>query len=81
MENNIEMQPQPKSILESFKSWKYRRSFIAILIGGSAGFIYYYFFGNNTGKDEISGNPYFSIIWGGLMGLFVVNSPCSRGRC
>jgi hypothetical protein len=64
-----------------FKSRRFWRPFIAIIIGGVAGFLYYYFIGCNSGSCGITSDPYMSIMWGGLLGLFMVNSPCSRGRC
>jgi hypothetical protein len=68
-------------IKEFFRSWRFWRPFIAVAIGSLAGFLYYYFVGCNSGSCAITSNPYMSMLWGGLMGLFVVNSPCSRGRC
>jgi hypothetical protein len=64
-----------------FKSWNFWRPFIAVFIGGTGGFMYYYFIGCNSGSCAITGNPYASVIWGGLLGFFLVNSPCTRGRC
>lgn len=64
-----------------FKSWRFWRPFLAVTIGGMAGFLYYYFVGCNSGSCGITSNPYMSVVWGGLLGLFIVNSPCSRGRC
>lgn len=81
MENNCEAKPRPKSIKEFFTSWYFWRPFTAIAIGGLAGFLYYYFVGCSTGTCAITSSPYMSTLWGGMMGLFVVNSPCSRGRC
>jgi hypothetical protein len=81
MENNCEAKPRPKSIKEFFTSWYFWRPFTAIAIGGLAGFLYYYFVGCSTGTCAITSSPYMSTLWGGMMGLFVVSSPCSRGRC
>jgi hypothetical protein len=67
-----------KDILKSRHFWK---PFLAIAIGGIAGFMYYYFVGCASGSCAITSNPYASIIWGGLLGLFVVKSPCSSGKC
>lgn len=64
-----------------FMSRNFWRPFIAVLIGSAAGFAYYYFVGCKSGSCAITGNPYASIVWGGLLGFFLVNSPCSKGRC
>jgi hypothetical protein len=81
MEQNLEIKPRPKFNKEIFKTWYFWRPALAILIGATGGFLYYYFVGCKSGQCAITGNPYMSSIWGGLIGLFVVNSPCSRGRC
>jgi hypothetical protein len=81
MENNFEMKTKTAQIKDFFKSWQFWKPFLAFTIGGFAGFLYYYFVGCKSGSCAITGNPYASIIWGGLLGLFVVSSPCARGRC
>jgi len=63
------------------KSWRFWRPFLAVLIGSMGGFLYYHFIGCNSGSCGITSDPYKSTIWGGLLGLFLVVSPCSRGRC
>jgi hypothetical protein len=81
MENNCEVKTRHASIKEFFKSWYFWKPFLGITIGGLAGFLYYYFVGCSSGTCAITSNPYMSIIWGGLLGLFLVKSPCASGRC
>lgn len=81
MENNCEVTPKPRTIKEFFASWHFWKPFLGALIGGLAGFLYYYFIGCTSGKCAITSNPYMSIVWGGLLGLFIVSSPCSKGKC
>lgn len=81
MENNCQIKPRPKTVKEFFTSWYFWKPFIAIFIGGMAGFSYYYFIGCASGHCAISSNPYISTFCGGLMGFFVVSSPCARGKC
>ena len=64
-----------------FSSWRFWKPFLAVIIGGLTGFLYYYFIGCNSGSCGITSNPYMSMVWGGLLGLFIVNSPCSNGKC
>ena len=46
-----------------------------VLLGGIAGFAYYYFIGCKTGSCPISGNPYISTTYGSLLGfLFSLNN-------
>jgi len=79
MESKFEFEPLEKR--EFFKSWQFWKPFLAVFIGGVAGFLYYHFVGCTSGQCAITSNPYSSVIGGSFLGLFVVNSPCSRGRC
>jgi len=81
MENNCEVKPKPANIKALLKSWYFWKPFLGVAIGSLAGFSYYYFVGCSSGGCAITGNPYMSTIWGGLLGLFLVKSPCSSGRC
>lgn len=81
MENNCEIKPKPKTIKEFLKSWIFWKPALAVIIGGIAGFSYYYFVGCASGSCGITSSPYMSTIWGALLGLFLVKSPCSSGRC
>lgn len=76
-----ECSPVFMAMRDFFRSWRFWKPFLGVLIGGLAGFLYYYFVGCNSGSCAITSNPYMSIIWGGLLGLFVVKSPCSSGKC
>jgi hypothetical protein len=80
MENKFNIKPMSESLTGSSKTWKYRRSVIALLIGGVAGLIYYYFL-KGPGTGGVAGNPFLSAITGGLLGLFVANSPCAQNKC
>jgi hypothetical protein len=79
MENKCETKPWNFKVL--IKSSWFLKPFLGLVIGGVAGFLYYYFVGCTSGHCPITSNPYMSIIWGGLLGLFIVKSPCSRGKC
>ncbi|MEI6677054.1 MAG: hypothetical protein WCL21_00520 [Mariniphaga sp.] len=81
MENNCEVKSTPSSAKEFFKSGNFWKPFLGVTLGGLAGFSYYYFVGCSSGSCAITSSPYMSTLWGGLMGYFVVNSPCSKGRC
>ena len=81
MENNCEVKSRPRTIKDFLKSWSFWKPFLSTSIGALAGFSYYYFVGCTSGTCAITSSPYISTLWGGMMGFFVVNSPCSRGRC
>ena len=44
------------------------RLIISIVIGGTAGFAYYYFIGCSSGSCAISSNPFISTFYGILLG-------------
>jgi hypothetical protein len=81
MENSCEAKPTPKTVREFFRSWYFWRPFLAVVIGGLAGFLYYYFVGCSSGTCAITSSPYKSTLWGAMLGFFIVSSPCSRGKC
>jgi len=81
MENNEELKPNTRTVKEILNSWSFWKPFIAVSIGAIGGFLYYYFVGCTSGSCAITSNPYTSILMGGFMGYFAINSPCARGRC
>ncbi len=81
MENSCEKKPKPRNVKEFFSSWYFWKPCIAIITGGTAGFLYYHFIGCVSGTCAITSNPYMSILMGSFFGFFMVNSPCSKGKC
>jgi len=53
---------------------KYLRWIIGMIVGAALGFSYWYFIGCNTGTCAITSSPINSSIYGGLMGILLVNS-------
>ncbi len=61
--------------MESGKSEKIKKYFklsLPAVIGIIGGYVYYYYVGCNRGC-AITGNPYTSMIWGGVIGLLLTN--------
>ena len=81
MENNTKVKSRLETVKDFFKSKNFLKPFGGITLGGLAGFLYYYYVGCSTGSCAITSNPLMSTIYGGLFGLFIVSSPCSRGKC
>ena len=52
---------------------KYLSKGIAILLGGGAGFLYYFFVGCASGSCPITSNPYISVVYGGVMGYLLLD--------
>ncbi|GCC51555.1 hypothetical protein SanaruYs_17800 [Chryseotalea sanaruensis] len=46
---------------------------IAAVVGATAGFIYWYFIGCNSGSCAITSSPVNSSIYGGIMAILLVN--------
>jgi len=77
----LELRPEDKGIKGIFKSKLLRRTLLGILLGAIGGFAFFYFteglyMDSLSQKDVIQ-----SLVFGGLFGLFVTNSPCARNRC
>ncbi|HET6556562.1 MAG TPA: hypothetical protein VFG54_04560 [Prolixibacteraceae bacterium] len=79
MDINRETKNSP--VKQQLTSWRFWRPILSVLIGALAGYLYYHFIGCNSGLCAITSSPVMSTLWGGLMGFFLVNSPCSRGKC
>ncbi len=77
MKNQVEM----KTGKQFYKTWNFWKQVLSIVVGATGGYLYYRYVGCSSGQCAITSNPVMSIVWGGIMGLFLVNSPCARGRC
>jgi hypothetical protein len=80
MDSNCSVTPKPKPEKGFFKSQYFWKPFIGIVIGGLAGFLYYYFIGCKSGTCAITSNPWNSILMGGLLGFSIAGSTCTRFR-
>jgi hypothetical protein len=79
--SNPEEVKKSRSIKELVKSVSFWKTFAGIAGGILLGFLYYRFVGCKSGSCAISSNPYMSMLFGGIMGLYLTNSPCSKGKC
>ncbi len=64
-----------KKAISYIKDRKSLRYLIGTFIGGTIGFLYYWFIGCNTGTCPITNNPYNSVIIGSVMGFIWTFSP------
>jgi hypothetical protein len=76
MKETCETDQKPKSFKELIRSSWFWKPVSGIIIGGTLGFLYYYFVGCTTGSCAITSNPISSILFGSVLGLFMVNKPC-----
>jgi hypothetical protein len=56
-------------IINNLKKYISLRLLLGIILGGLAGFLYYYFVGCASGGCPITSNPYLTIGYGILLGL------------
>ena len=71
MNSNFELKQSPKTARNFFRSCSFWRTVIGIVLGGMAGFLYYYFVGCASGTCPITSHPLSSVIVGGIMGYLV----------
>ena len=64
-----------------YKSRNFWNPFLGITLGALAGFLYDHYVGCSSGSCAITGNPFMSTAYGGMLGLFLVKSPCRNGKC
>ncbi len=76
MKETCENNNKPKTFNELIRSSYFWKPAIAVIIGGSLGYLYYHFVGCASGSCGITANPISSVIFGGALGYFLVNSPC-----
>ncbi len=53
---------------------KYIKQIIGFFVGAVAGFLYYRFIGCKSGSCPLTGNPYVSVLFGGIFGMLIVDS-------
>ncbi len=59
------------SIWSEIKSSVLLRLVIGAVIGGIGGYLYYYFIGCKTNSCPITSNPYYTVLWGVLLGVIL----------
>lgn len=67
---------RPKDFKALIKSGYFWRPVSGIIVGGIVGFLYYFYVGCASGSCAITSHPVSSILFGSVLGLFVVNRPC-----
>ena len=77
----LSTEPENKGIKGLVKSAHFRKSVIYILVGGVAGFLFYYFTDGQQMDEMIFQGSIPSILLGAFLGFFITNSPCARNKC
>ena len=69
MENINGKDSRTRTLKDFFTSRTFIKSFLSVILGGLAGYLYFYFVGCKSGTCPITSNPVNSIIAGSLMGF------------
>jgi hypothetical protein len=77
----LELSREDNWLKRTIKSRSVRRSFIFIIGGAAAGFLFFYLTEGRQMNEISSGDIWNSMLIGGFLGFFITNSPCARGRC
>jgi hypothetical protein len=51
---------------------KWSKRILPVVLGAAGGYAYYHFIGCASGTCPISSNPYISIVYGGIIGAFLI---------
>lgn len=78
MEDTCKTTPGPKTLKEFFKSRNFWKPFLGVLVGGTAGFLYYHFVGCSTGSCFITSHSYSTVIFGAILGYLITSGPCTK---
>jgi hypothetical protein len=76
MKESCETEAKPKSFNNLIRSGYFWKPVSAALAGGLIGYLYYNYVGCASGTCAITSNPFTSVIFGAVLGLFIVNRPC-----
>ncbi|NLV18394.1 MAG: hypothetical protein GXY51_02765 [Bacteroidetes bacterium] len=63
-----------------FRSKFFWKPFLGIVLGGLAGYLFYYFIGSELGSFSMMSNARASIILGCLVGFWIAGATCKRFR-
>ena len=77
----LEIKEEGSWIRRKLKNPHFRKTIFYTVIGAATGFLFYYV----SEGMHLDGMPQQdivqSILFGALLGFFITNSPCARGRC
>nr|WP_321405329.1 hypothetical protein [uncultured Carboxylicivirga sp.] len=77
----LDLKPEGSWLRRTLQSKHIQKTAIYMVGGAVIGFVVYYLTDAKTVSAIEMGEVLNHVIVGGLFGLFVTNSPCSRGRC
>jgi len=66
------------SIRTALRSSWFWKPVAGALLGGTLGYLYYYYIGCSSGTCAITSNPYMSVLFGAALGYYALNSSCGN---
>jgi hypothetical protein len=77
----LNIKPEGSWIKRALASPHSKKTIIYIVLGAIAGFLFTYLSAGKPFAELGSGEIVQSVLIGAFFGLFITNSPCSRGKC
>jgi hypothetical protein len=66
------------SFFAKVRKYVINRTALGIVLGGTAGYLYYYYVGCSSGSCPITSSPTGSVIYGTLIGGLVLHKPLKK---
>lgn len=77
----LDIKPEGNWFQRKFLTAHAKKTLIYILLGMAGGLIIMIVTNNKPFAEITSGDIFQSILFGGLLGFFITNSPCARNKC
>ena len=77
----LDIKPEGNWVQRNLLTPHAKKTMVAILTGAVAALVVTLVTDEKSIAELSSGDIFQSIFLGGMIGLFITNSPCARGRC
>ncbi len=77
----LELTSEKKGIKRLLASRHLIKTLLSVLIGFAGGMLFFYLTEGRYMESLAFSDFYQSMLLGGLIGLFITNSPCARNKC
>lgn len=77
----LDIKPEGNWVQRNLLTPHAKKTMLAMLLGAVVVFVFTLLTDEKSIAELSSGDIFQSIFLGGMIGLFLTNSPCARGRC
>jgi len=77
----LDIKPEGNWVQRNLQTPHAKKTMLAMLLGAVVVFVFTLLTDEKSIAELSSGDIFQSIFLGGMIGLFMTNSPCARGRC